>query len=280
MSIVKKIMALNIIMVILTINLVGCGVFGTEDISDVSNVTETPETTEITADITESQSLEIPDEPIPAPETYEDYRGLSDTYLQMGDVIQALAVLDEGIEKLSISEQGINEKDIDHLSQRKEYILAETVAIRTKYTENEYDYEGYILSSRVLAYDENGRQIYIGYGVDEYTWEYEYDEHGNYVKTIYTSYDKNGDISGIRETEYDASGQILRENYYDANGNLFQYYENEYDDFGSVTRQAMYEDGILKSEKQVGYLYRYIGNIDSEASDYMDKEMAPEEYNL
>ena len=39
---------------------------------------------------------DISDEPIPTPETYEDYIKLSDACLQKDDVIQALAVLDEG----------------------------------------------------------------------------------------------------------------------------------------------------------------------------------------
>ena len=544
----------------------------------------------------------MPDEIILNPETYEDYIKLTDTYLQMDNVMQALVVLDEGIEKLSAGAQGIKKQDADLLSQRKEYILAGTVAIRTELTENGYDDEGVKTSGRVSEYDRNGNEIKtIYYGADgeirlmmeyqydrdgnqieykyqsydsdgsvssfthetwaydvygneieyvsydengnveekteheydafgnkiryeeydkdgesaykiiynydergnrillakyeegklenkseweydendnvkkavfyeghvniigitefeydengnkikeahydgaenvdywdeyeydengnkikevhyddtgsvdywdeyeydrngnlskqvsnfedsiDYTWEYEYDEssriicrrdyikdvvtstweyvydeRGNQVKEIYTNYDwetgqktftkideciydengnmtkydsinyrgeesesfqwereydengrksafylydnektdsyqskteydedslmisytgcdKNGNVLVRKETEYDKSGKVIKESYYDADGNLIQYYENEYDDFGSITRQARYKDGILKSEKQVNYAYRYIGNIDAEDEDYLDKDMTPAEYNL
>ena len=515
MSTVKKITAFSIAAAIFTSSLTGCGNNNTED---TLNAPDTSESSEIAESIAENEVSktaeeialppETPEEILLAPETYEDYMKLADTYLQKDGVIQALAVLDEGIEKMSTGEQGEADQTIDLLSQRKEYILAGTIAIRTKYTENEYDDEGNILSGRVLEcdnngneikdidygkggeisrsaeyqydadenlieykysyadgsyfshqtwaydengnkiecveydengkeikrtvydqresdtqpiiddydeqgnrishiicdddgniiekeeyeydkngneikhifygdgeiisyrqeyeydengheikyvsydsegnidyireyrYDENGRQIYIRYnsvGTDTRTWEYEYDERGNRIKTIYTnydqktgqkeqesrrwereydidgmidtasyfydnektasyhsqteydenglitnytSYDKNGAILSKKETEYDASGNVIRENYYDTNGNLMQYYEKEYDDLGSVTRQAMYENGILKSEKQMSYVYRYIGNIDAEASDYRDDDITLEEYNL
>ncbi len=552
--------------------LTACGSNGVEDLTSKP---DSADASEITEDIVESTASEAADETIPAPETCEDYMKLADTYLQTDDVIQALAVLDEGIEKLSAGEQGAAEQEIDLLSQRKEYVLAGTVAVRTNLTENEYDDEGEILSGRVLecdengneikdlyydkggeisrseeyqydadgnlieykyisyqssensdssrqtwAYDENGNEIeyvsydkygnierktnseydaggnqtkhttydendeitgwtetaydengceikyevydkngsctrtitkeyderrnlinyviydddgeliekseyeydkndnrvkivhygdgvtistkiefgydengnetkyvaytdsgrtisywyereydengnvikHVGYDsegvsdyIEEYGYdeggrpiyenidgayprmkEYEYDECGNKVKEIYTSYDpktgqeeyksrrwekeygedgrdisaffydneqtvsyqskteydenglimnytsydENGDILGRRETEYDASGQVIKENYYDANAHLTQYYENEYDDFGSVIMQAMYEDGALKSEKQASYVYRYIGDIDTETADDIDNDKTSEEYYL
>lgn len=560
MSKIKKITAVNMAAVILVMSLTACGSNDMENIPDEQ-------------DASENAVSETPDEPISEPETYEDYMKLSDTYLQTDDVLQALAVLDEGIEKLSIGGQGV-----DLLSQRKEYILAGTVAVRTKYVENEYDEEGEILpvcilecdkngneiksvyydaegeisdveeyqyddngnrtefkkvyknkfdvsshsysehwtwtydengnlieviehdesgnivekteheydtdgnlikttwydkddeiegwaeteydaagnetkyerynengscSRRIIqdydeygkqtqyivydgegnitkkedreydkngnevkyvsyddaitidcwyeteydesgkqikfvcydseggisyvweyGYDDNGREIYESIGDDDMVimWEYEYDEHGNQMRKIltsydreteqkdkeieeytydengnmteydrtyyeenearnlrwerkynedgretnfyfydneknvsyqseteydenglpinYTGYDKNGDDFVRRETEYDQSGKVIRENYYDKHNNLIQYYENEYDEFGNVTRQTMYGDDILKYEKQMSYTYRYIGNIDAEATDYVDKEVTPEEYNL
>ena len=96
----------------------------------------------------------------------------------------------------------------------------------------------------------------------------------------YTGYEKNGNVLVKRDTEYDTSGKVTRKNEYDADGNLIRYFENEYDDFGSLTRQTMYENGILKSEKQTSYAYHYIGNIDAEAAEYMDSDMTPEEYNI
>ena len=96
----------------------------------------------------------------------------------------------------------------------------------------------------------------------------------------YAGYDKNGNVLVRRETEYDTSGKVMRKNEYVADGNLIRYFENEYDDFGSLTRQTMYENGILKSEKQTSYAYHYIGNIDAEATEYMDNDMTPEKYNI
>ncbi len=575
MRIEKKITAVNMAAIILAANLTACGSGDMEDIVDVPNASDEPEN--IVSDTA--------DEPILTPETYEDYmklaeesydrqdwesalafyqgakeldgsreevyRGMSDVYLQTDDVIQAFTVLDEGIEKFSTGEQGVETQIADLLSQRKEYILAGTVAVRTELTENGYDDEGVKTSGRVSEYDRNGNEIktvyygadgevrllmeyqydgdgnqieykyqsydsdgnsssfshetwaydiygneieYVSYdengnveekterkydasgneiryeeydkdgestynvihnydehgnlillekykdrklknkseweydendnekravfyeghvniigiteceydengneikyviyddvgsvdhwqeseydkngnltkqvfyfdGSIDYLWEYEYDERGNQVKAIYTyydqetgqkafteidectydengnmtkhdcinyrgeesesfcwerkydengrksafylydnektasyqskteydedslmvsytGYDKNGTVLARKETAYDASGKVIKESYYDADGNLIQYYENEYDDFGSLIRQARYKDGILKSEKQMNYVYRYIGNIDAKDEDDWDNDMTPEEYNL
>lgn len=130
-------------------------------------------------------------------------------------------------------------------------------------------------------YDEDGRgtgfYLYDNEKTASYKSKTEYDENGWVIS--YKSYDKKGNVLVRKETEYDESGKVIKENYYDADGNLIQYYENEYDDFGSLTRQTMYENGVLKSEKQTSYAYHYIGNIDAEAADYMDNDMSPEEYN-
>ena len=601
---IKKITAVDMAAVILAMSLTACG---SSDVEDMSVAPEISDASEISAESTDSDAAdEITSEPETLdvltfmPETCEDYVKLANTYLQADDVIQALAVLDEGIEKLSAGGQGVDGQEVDLLSQRKEYILAGTVTIRTKYVENEYDEDGNVCYNRILehdengnikyrysdskgkysdsteyqydgdgnrieyrsysfyggiaysshetwAYDENGNEIeYISYdeighteekrereydtngnkikeikydedgkivyrieveydtvgneikyetynkygectikiikdydehgnitghvrydddeniivneeyeydendneikyvsysedmtvesceeraydengneikyviqrnGVITYWRENEYDAHGNEISVLdydseggidfmtkyeydesgrkiyenteykdghaykriyeydddkneekiiyvwrdktgqetcqaiveyaydenknitkyacirydeekeptslrwereydedgrkaafyfydneqtasyqskteydekgleieYTGCDKNGNVLVRRETEYDASGKIIKENYYDTDGNLIRYYENEYDDFGSITRQAMYEDGVLKSEKQTSYMYRYIGDIDTEAADDMNNDMTPEEYNL
>lgn len=425
-----RVFLIFIILIILTTNLTACGSNGTEDTSDVSSATEAPDMSEITEDIAESKLHETSDEPIPAPETYEDYmklaaagyenedwkiahdcyhaakeldgsraevyRRLSDTYLHMGDVIQALTVLDEGMEKCG------DKHDVDLISQRKEYLLDGMIAIRVELAKRKYDDEGEILSSRIFERDENGNEIKeicndteressyvieyqydmdgnmteykcISYDNDgnsslssHWTWAYdedgnetefviydsdgnvesrieyeydedendedenenknmteythvvydeeeetdsrvserkydadgretafylydnattvsyqsskEYDENGRIVK--YTGCDNNGTVLVRKETEYDESGKVIKVSYYGTDGNMVQYYENEYDDFGSITRQTMYEDGILKAEKQMNYLYRYIGNIDDEVEDYIDNDVTTEEYNL
>lgn len=471
MSKIKKITALNIVAVILAMSLTACGSNDVKNISDEQDVPEiTENTTENSAQDEDSDAAdEITSEPETLdvltfmPETCEDYIKLANAYLQMDDVIQALAVLDEGMEKLAIGEQGAELQDIDLLSQRKEYILAGTIAVKTKYVENVYDEEGEVLtgyaserdesgnkvmfsyygterevsttgehrydangneieyeykacdsdgnissfSHETWAYDADGNKIeYISYDEDgnissktvrkydafgnetefanynsdgecikkriqdydergnlireiwydsngryDRKWEYDYDERGNKIKgtktsyneetelkasqTIeeyeydenenmtkyahivydeekgtdshtrerkydadgretdfylyinektvsyhsqteydengwminYTEYDKNGALTGRKETEYDTDGNMIKESHYDADGSLIRCYENEYDDFGSITRQAMYENGILKTEKQIGYAYHYIGNMDIEAAD-------------
>lgn len=130
----KKITALNIAAVIFAIALTACGSNDTGDMVKEPDLAETPD----------------------EPETYEDYMKLADTYLHKDDVLQALAVLDEGIEKLGVEKQSIEKQDFDLLSQRKECILAGTVAIRTELTENGYDDEGVKTSRRVSEYDSDG----------------------------------------------------------------------------------------------------------------------------
>ena len=130
-------------------------------------------------------------------------------------------------------------------------------------------------------YSKDGRGTDFHFYNNEKTASYqgktEYDENGLIIN--YMGCDKNGKVLVMRKTEYDASGKVIKESYNDEDSNLNQYYENEYDDFGSITRQIMYEGGILKAEKQMSYVYHYIGNIDAEAADYMDSNMAPKEYN-
>ena len=152
---------------------------------------------------------------------------------------------------------------------------------RIGYANNHYDEEEAYSFLWEREYDEDGREtnfyLYDNEKAASYQSESGYDENGRMIN--YTGYDKNGNVLVRRETEYDASGKVMRKNEYDADGNLIRYFENEYDDFGSLTRQTMYENGILKSEKQTSYAYHYIGNIDAEAAEYMDNDMTPEEYN-
>ena len=170
MTKIKKITAVNMAAVILAMSLTACGS------NDVENMPDEQ-------DVLKNAISETPDESLPEAETYEDYIKLADTYLQTDDVLQALAVLDEGIEKLSAGEQGVENQDVDLISQRKEYILAGTVAIRTKYVENEYGEEGEILPVCILECDKNGNEIksvyYDAVGEINDAEEYQYDDNGN-----------------------------------------------------------------------------------------------------
>ena len=153
---------------------------------------------------------------------------------------------------------------------------------RIGYANSYYDEEETSSFLWKREYDEEGREtafyLYDNEKATSYQSESGYDENGRMIN--YTGYDKNGNVLVKRDTEYDTSGKVTRKNEYDADGNLIRYFENEYDDFGSLTRQTMYENGILKSEKQTSYAYHYIGNIDAEAAEYMDSDMTPEEYNI
>ncbi|MDE5598820.1 MAG: hypothetical protein K2J04_13450, partial [Lachnospiraceae bacterium] len=153
---------------------------------------------------------------------------------------------------------------------------------RIGYAINRYDEEEAYSLLWERKYDKDGREtafyLYDNEKAASYQSESGYDENGRMIN--YTGYDKNGNVLVKRETEYDASGKVMRKNEYDADGNLIRYFENEYDDFGSLTRQTMYENGILKSEKQTSYAYHYIGNIDAEDAEYMDNDITPEEYNI
>ena len=107
MTKIKKITAVNMAAVILAMSLTACGS------NDVENMPDEQ-------DVLKNAISETPDESLPEAETYEDYIKLADTYLQTDDVLQALAVLDEGIEKLSAGEQGVENQDVDLISQRKD----------------------------------------------------------------------------------------------------------------------------------------------------------------
>ena len=246
----KKITAVNIAAVILAVSLTASGSSGVEN---------------------------VPDETIPAPETYEDYmklaaesyavqdwettlafyqgakelgesseevyRRMSDTYLQMDDVLQALAVLDEGIEKLSAEGQGVEEQGVDLLSQRKDYLLANVVAIQTKITESHYDADGNITYKDVTERDRNGNEIKdMDYGAGEQlNWITEYDSRGNEIKREH--YDADGKITSKVLMEYDESGHEIKYVRYDAEGNAVEKGEHEYDENGNAVKYVHY-DGL------------------------------------
>ena len=247
MSIVKKITAVNMAAVILAMSLTACGSNDVENMPDEQDVSGITENTAETADTPENAISETPDESLFEPETYEDYIKLADTYLQTDDVIQALAVLDEGIEKLSAGGQGVEEQGVDLLSQRKEYILAGTVAIRTELKEND---ESAFYPSSISECDENGNKIksvlYGKEGKISYVTEYQYDENGNEIEYIGTSYDDagNGTLSTHWTWAYNADGREIEFVSYDADGNIEKRTAHEYDTAGNGIKYEEYdEDG-------------------------------------
>ncbi|MDE7340356.1 MAG: hypothetical protein K2N80_07305 [Lachnospiraceae bacterium] len=277
MRIVKRITALNMAMAIMIGSLTGCGSFDTEDMAGASE--EIEDITESVASGTDCEvalAPETPDETTLSPETYEDYmklaaesydrqewetalafyqgakeleedreevyRGISDVYLQMDDVAQAFATLDEGIEKCGLDSFGQST-----LHQRKTYVLAGTVAVRRKFIENSYDDDGNILSDCVSEYDENGNEIKSVYcragGEIGNVVEYQYDGEGNQIEYEYKSYDSDGNISIFsHETwAYDINRNEIEYAEYDENGNMEQRREYGYDADGNRIRETDYD---------------------------------------
>lgn len=158
--------------------------------------------------------------------------------------------------------------------QRKEYVLAGAVPVRTKLTESTYDDSGECVSRRVEEYDKNGneiRTVYYGAG-DEVSGvcEYQYDEKGNRTEYKYIAYDSLGDIDTFshetwaydengRETEYisygedgeaerktkseyDAGGNQIKHIEYDGNDKIAEWTEREYDAAGNEIKFERYNE--------------------------------------
>ena len=259
MSIVKKITALNMAAVILVMSLTACGS------NDVEN---------------------IPDEPIPASEIYEDYRKRADTYLQTDDIIQALAVLDEGIEKLSTGGQGAETQAVDLLSQRKEYILAGTVAVGTNITTNYYHDDGSMYRSDISEHDENGNVLsyrsvcYDSVGEISSSAEYRYDGNGNRIEYKVMYYGDDGNISASYHDvwTYDEKGNQIEYICYDEDGNIEERTENEYDAFGNHIRYEEYDkDGestykLLRTYGEHGNLLLFAEYWDGSLKNKIERE--------
>ncbi len=211
--------------------------------------------------------LDDPDEPLPTPETCEDYMKVANTYLQTDDVLQALAVLDEGIEKLSAGGQGAETQEVDLLSQRKEYILAGTVAVGTNRTTNHYHDDGSMYRSDISEYDENGNMLsyrsvsYDSVGEISSSIEYLYDGNGNRIRYNYITYDNDGNssISYYETWAYDEKGNQIEYVRYDE-GNIIERTESEYDAYGNQIRYEKYDkDG--ESTYKIIYNYDEHGNM-------------------
>lgn len=270
----KKITAVNIAAVILAMSLTACGSSEVENVPDEQDVSEIMENatensaqdedSDAAGEITsESETLDVLTF---MPETCEDYIKLANAYLQMDDVMQALAVLDEGMEKLAVGGQGAESQGIDLLSQRKDYILAGTVAVRTEYTENEYDEEGEILIGYASECDENGNTIMFSYNNMESQsstlHEYRYDVNGNEIEarynssssyqtrtydifgneTEYAAYNSDGECTIKIIRDYNERGNLIREIRYDRDGKDAKS-EYEYDENGSEIKMSYYIDG-------------------------------------
>lgn len=252
-----KIIAAAGVALFLLMCLTACGSNGVSDMTDVPDLPETMDVPDI-ADVTETdetaENIEesvLPEEIIAEPETYEDYIELVNTYLQRDDVQSALAVLDEGIERLSVGETEIELQEVDLLSQRKEYILACTAVVRTKLTERYRDGED-MRDSRIVECDDNGNEVYnICYtesGIDNVT-ECRYDDDGNQIEYQYQKYDEEGSIVSFTHLTYayDADGREIEYVYYDENGEIRRKEQSEYDESGNKIKEIRYGSGGRKT---------------------------------
>ena len=315
---------------------------GSSEVSEIAGDTAQDADSDTADEITSAP--ETPEEITLAPETYEDYmklaaagyenedweiahdcyhaakeldesraevyRGLSDTYLQMGDVMQALAVLDEGIDKLSMAEGDIEKNGIDLLSQRKEYVLAGMVAVGTNSTTNRYDDDGSILYERVRECDEYGNEtryqsVWYGEGGEiSYLTEYQYDGKGNQIEyrylsynsdgsirefqhksgaynadgneIEYTEYDENGNTESMKKYEYDAAGNLIQEINYDNSGKIVRQVKIEYDTAGNETTWQCYDEyGKLSIQRR--YTRDERGNL-IQYDEYFEGRTKKEEY--
>lgn len=249
---IKFRMTILFILIMTAMVLTACG-SGTEDVVKEPDASDG---SEISADIAEGADSDAADEITSEPETLdaltfmpetcEDYIKLANAYLQMDDVLKALAVLDEGMEKFAVGEQGAEGQSIDLLSQRKEYILAGTVAVRTKYVENEYDEEGEVLTGYASERDESGNKVMFSYygteRVVSTTGEHRYDANGNEIEYEYKACDSDGNISSFshKTWAYDAYGNEIEYISYDEDGNISSKTVRKYDAFGNETEFANY----------------------------------------
>ena len=249
MTKIKKITAVNMAAIILTASLTACGSNDVENIPDEQ-------------DVLENAVSETPDEPLPEPETCEDYMKLADTYLQMDDVMQALVVLDEGIEKLNAGEQGVEEQEIDLPSQRKEYILAGMVAVGTYSTTKRYDDDGNTLYEYVQEWDKNGNRIsvtnvyYNEVGEISYLSEHQYDGNGKQTERKYINYDSDGNITNCSHEAwvYDENGKEIENISYDENGNIKEKTKYEYDANGKNIGETDYDkDDKIVRQVEIEY---------------------------
>ena len=205
---------------------------------------------------------ETPDEIIFVPETYEDYINLSNTYLQTDDVLQALAILDEGIEKLGAGEQRTAKQRIDFLRQRKEYVLVGMVAVATSSATNRYDDDGNILYERVRECDENGNELWnqsLSYNEEggiRHLAEFRYDGNGKQTERKYIDYDSDGNITNCSHEArvYDEDGNGVENISYDEHGNIKEKTKYEYDSNGKNIEETDYDkDDKIVRQVEIKY---------------------------
>jgi hypothetical protein len=134
-------------------------------------------------------------------------------------------------------------------------------------------------------------------------WEYEYNEYGNEIKSIYTNYDEDGTAT-VKQyiSEYDGSNNLLKSTLYTEDGTAlpdceYEYYDSgklksetsyykgvkdqycEYDENGNETLIIYYDDNGVDEDKTI-YEYDQNGNKIKETITYKDyEEISTYEYD-
>ena len=152
----------------------------------------------------------------------------ADVYLAQDNFIEALAILEEGIER-SGSEK---------LDFRKAYVL-NNIAIKECISENHY-------WDRVYEYDKYGnllRDIYQ---------EYTYDGNGNLIEE--TCYDENNNFIEKHGFKYNSAGKIIQMMNYTEDGSPLGWTQYEYSENGKIVNEVYYNEN---SEISFWYGYAY-----------------------
>ncbi len=191
----------------------------------------------------------------------EIYHLSSEAYLKMGDVVNAVQVLNMGIEQTGSA----------LLETRKDYVLGHVQTLRIEEYRDavmtmleEYDTDGRCL--RQEYYDNQGNLKEWGefwydgvqltaethyYGNGATKWSRVYDSLGR--ESEYYVYNENGSLQEHYETQYMSETQG-RQNYYGSNGALQWWKECEYDGNGHLIRDVSYNsDGSMNSWQEYQY---------------------------
>ena len=188
------------------------------------------------------------------------YLGVADVYIRQGEYEAALEILNEGLEK--IGENGeiavkIKEIESGNITDSSGFIRRE----------RRYDSEGSLRWYLDFTYDEKGRKTSVtsytfsGAQIDQVDFEYDenghllvwywWDDDGRLGEIVY-QYDASGDL--VREETYDgqellhyciyeyykSNGQRVRKDYY-SDGSLFRIIEYEYNKQGQIVKQSEYD---------------------------------------
>lgn len=278
----KKILSMVMVGMVISVILLGCG--STPAVENPDSVTE--EASEDTAEKTEESEEQVEEEQefeeMKEPEIITVYLKVKETVDQDGDAwLSNECEYDDYGNEIKKTDYwstgdlgGITETAYEYDAYGR--ILKKAIQITgesgetytSKEAEYEYDNKGKLLKSTTTYFNEEDWIEMMGETHSVY--ESEYDDRGNVVKMVSTSYMVNGPEETDEdnyEYEYDAEGRIIREIdiYSDGTKNTIEY---EYDENGSQILYrsiVIYEDGteevIVEDKTIYEYEYNEAGNV-------------------